>query len=648
MKTRLRIYIALSRWLKRINPTRLGAVLLVLACLVLIAVEYLSLRASMLSDVAAQAFIVGENSTAALAFHDRETASEILSALRVSELVERAVIVDRQHRIQAAYERSGSFPVNAGSAPTALFDMAEYFPKGLTEFTGERFTATHLYVVRPIAYKQRPLGCIFIAASLRPMYERLASFIGAALIALPVFGALGASLLAVGRLRGKISLAQEKLHRLAYVDTVTQLPNRNVFNQRLHQILARVHRRHGRLALLFLDLDNFKFINDTFGHPVGDQLLLAVTQRLSDTLRENDLLCRLGGDEFAVILEDIDDQRSAAETARRLLDTLEPPFNLESREIYASTSIGISLYPEDGIDMQSLLKNADSAMYHAKEQGRNNFQFFSQELNRRTARRLFLETGLRRALERGEFQLAYQPIVSLESGAIAAVEALLRWQTPSGPIGPDEFIPVAEENGMILPISQWVLRRACEQLMAWRRLGFTELDIAVNLSGRQFRDPNLVAQIAAILAETGLPPRCLWLEITETTLMAEATLQALDKLTRLGIRFAVDDFGTGYSSLSYLKKLPIAKLKIDRGFVRDIPEDPDDIAITEAILAMARSLRLETVAEGVETAEQMEFLRRNGCDAVQGYYISRPIPAEAVVALLGAHRETSRRLAVNG
>lgn len=640
MTTRLRLYITLRRWLRRINPTRLGSLFLLIASLVLIAAEYLSLRASLLSDIAVQASIIGANSTAALAFRDRDAASETLAALRVSDHIERAVIVDRHYSIQAAYERNSQ--AQAENGPGAVFDAHEFFPEGISGERKERFTAGHLYLVRPIADQNRLLGYIFIQARLRPLYERLVAFLGAVLIALPVFGALGFALVVVGRLRGQVSRAQQKLYRLAYVDPVTQLPNRNVFNQRLQQSLARLHRQPGRLGLLFLDLDNFKFINDTFGHPAGDRLLHEVTRRLSGQLRESDLLCRLGGDEFAVILEDIGGQWAAADTARRLLDILAPPFRIENRDIYVSTSIGIGLYPEDGTDMRSLLKNADSAMYHAKEQGRNNFQFFSEELNRRTRRRLELETDLRRALEREEFRLLYQPIVDLKTQAVTAVEALIRWQSPEGLVGPGEFIPVAEETGLILPIGQWVLREASGQLVAWHRSGLEGLSVTVNLSGRQFRDAGLGRQVAAILADTGVPPEFLWLEITETTLMAESALGNLDELTRLGVRFAVDDFGTGYSSLSYLKKLPIGKLKIDRSFIRDIPEDADDMAITEAILAMARSLRLETVAEGAETAEQMEFLRGHGCDAVQGFYISRPVEAEEIERLVRGGEARSR------
>jgi hypothetical protein len=308
VRTRLRLYITLRRWLRRINPTRLGTLFLLIASLVLIATEYLSLRASLLSDIVAQASIIGENSTAALAFRDRDTASEILAALKVSDHIERAVIVDRHYSIQAAYDRNGQTPAKAGNGPGAVFEMREFFPEGISGEREERFTAGHLYLARPIADRNRLLGYIFIQARLRPLYERLVAFLGAALIALPVFGALGVALVVVDRLRGQVSRAQQKLYRLAYVDPVTQLPNRNVFNQRLQQSLARLHRQPGRLGLLFLDLDNFKFINDTFGHPAGDRLLHEVTRRLSGQLRESDLLCRLGGDEFAVILEDIGGQ----------------------------------------------------------------------------------------------------------------------------------------------------------------------------------------------------------------------------------------------------------------------------------------------------------------------------------------------------
>jgi diguanylate cyclase (GGDEF)-like protein len=651
-RLRARLYINLQRWLKRINPTRLGISLVLLASLTLIAREYFSLRATLLADIAVQTSLIAENSTAALAFRDRDATSEILSALRVSSSIESAIIVDRQYTIQASHPRLQEPPSEATAnpaGPAATFDPKGFFPEGIASDHEQRFSLTHLYLMRPIANKSRPLGFIFIKARLQPMYEQLAAFIGAAVLALPVFGALGASLLVVGRLRGQVSQARRELYRLAYVDTVTQLPNRNVFNQRLEGMLARMRRRQGRLALLFLDLDNFKFINDTFGHPVGDQLLLGVTRRLSGALRESDLLCRLGGDEFALILEDIDDQSAAAGTARRLLDTLEPPFLIEGREIYVSTSIGISLYPDDGADPEFLLKSADTAMYHAKEQGRNNFQFFSKELNSRTARRLELETGFRRALERGEFHLVYQPIFDLESQRTTGVETLLRWQSPNGPIAPDEFIPVAEESGMILPIAHWALRRACEQLRAWREAGLSDLEIAVNLSTRQFRDPHLVPQIAEIIAATGTPPQSLWLEITETTLMTDtaAALRKLHELRALGIRLAIDDFGTGYSSLSYLKKLPIAKLKIDRSFIADLPDDGDASAITEAILALARSLRLMTVAEGVETAEQMEFLTQRGCQAAQGYHIGMPVSADAIAALvLGELARTRKREAV--
>jgi diguanylate cyclase (GGDEF)-like protein len=632
---RVYLYVTLHRWLQRLNPTGLGIALLTVAGLILTIQAYFSLKTDLRTDVATQTRIIAQSSTAALAFRNSEALSETLSALQASEYIERAVIVDQHDRIQSSYSSGAQNSVGAGSEDN-VFAAQEFFPDHRSDKPQARFTLTRLYLVQPIIDKDRQLGVVFVAARLQLMYERLAVFVGTVILALLVFGALGSALLAVGRLRGKVSRAQQKLYRLAYVDSVTQLPNRNVFNRRLQQSLKRMQRRNGRMALLFLDLDNFKFVNDTFGHAIGDRLLFEVTRRLSSTLRETDLLCRLGGDEFALVLEDVAGQQAAADTARRLLGTLKAPFELEGREIYVSASIGISLYPDDGADLKYLFKNADSAMYHAKELGRNNFQFFSEELNHRTARRLALESGLRRALQHEELYLVYQPIVELDRRTVTAVEALLRWQSPDGPIHPDEFIPVAEEGGMILPIAYWTLRHVLEQLRTWRRTGLTELEVAVNLSSRQFRDPNLVAQIATILADTETPPQALWLEITETTLMADtaATYYKLRELTALGVRLAVDDFGTGYSSLSYLKKLPIAKLKIDRSFIADLPTDSDAAAITEAILAMAYSLRMKTVAEGVESIEQMDFLERHGCNAVQGYRISRPVPAEKIPALV--------------
>ncbi|TAN53363.1 MAG: EAL domain-containing protein [Methylococcaceae bacterium] len=614
----------------RLSPTFFGAGLLVMACLLMVLFEYHSLRTALLHDTEVQARIIGENSTAAMLFKDRNTIVENLAALRQSDQIELASIFGKDGELLASYRSP-----DASSLPD---EFAAGHPRLTPGQSFHHFTMTYLDLVEPIKFKNRSLGYMFIRAKLLPMYQRLLLFIGAALISVPVFSALGVALLLVGRLRKKVAEAQEELYHLAYVDGTTLLPNRNAFTRHLQRVLAQMERSRNksRLALLFMDLDNFKLVNDGFGHAVGDLLLHAVAERLTGALRQSDLLCRLGGDEFTVILESVDDLSAAHRVGQKLLQVLSQPFSIENREIYVTASIGIGIYPDDARDMETLLKNADNAMYHAKELGKNNCQFFSAAMNRKTTLRLALETGLRQALERDEFRVFYQPIIDLESDAISGVEALVRWESAEGRIGPDQFIPVAEECGLIVPIGLWVLQTACRQLALWRGMGFESISLAVNLSTRQFRDEQLVEQIFSVISETGIPAEFLCLEITESALMdnIETALEKLRALTEKNIRLAVDDFGTGYSSLSYLKKLPLSELKIDRSFTRDIPDDQDDVAITETILAMARSLRLQVVAEGVETRSQAEFLRQRGCDWVQGFLYSRPVPADEMTALL--------------
>jgi diguanylate cyclase (GGDEF)-like protein len=392
----------------------------------------------------------------------------------------------------------------------------------------------------------------------------------------------------------------------------------------------------GSVGVLFLDLDRFKGVNESLGHRAGDQLLYAVSERLRICVRESDTLARVGGDEFVVILTVISDEERISSAAGKILAVISEPFIIEGQELYLTTSIGVAVYPTDGSDVQTLLKHADLAMYQAKDMDRNNFQFFSSELNVRVMERMLLESSLRRALERDEFQLFYQPQINVVTGRIVGFEALLRWHHPDlGLILPDKFIPLAEETGLILTIGEWVIRAACRQGRAWRNSGLQPVRIAVNLSGRQFRT-KLDQIVAAILLETGFDACWLELELTESILMRNAAenLELLQSLASMGCSLSIDDFGTGYSSLAYLKHFPLGRLKIDRSFVRDIITNPDDMAIAKIIIDMAHTLKMDVTAEGVEVREQLELLKSYGCREMQGYLFSKPVPAVRAEELL--------------
>jgi len=433
-------------------------------------------------------------------------------------------------------------------------------------------------------------------------------------------------------------LADQRVVHMAHHDALTGLPNRTLLADRIGQAIACAHRGGSKLAVLFLDLDRFKNVNDSFGHAIGDLLLTAVAARLTASRREEDTVARLGGDEFIVSIPDVASTAEAESVAARILSDLAKPFKIAGHELHAGGSIGIALYPKDGDTAETLMRNADTAMYHAKELGRANYQFFSAQLTERVSRRLSTETNLRRALERGEFTMHYQPLVDLATGRLDGAEALLRWpQSDQSLVHPAEFIPIAEDTGLIVPLGEWVLLEACSQAQAWQTQ-HPGLRIAVNLSARQFRQRNLIGMIEEVLAETRLAPNLLELELTESMLMhnIEETALILARLDEIGVRLAIDDFGTGYSSLSYLKRFPIHTLKIDRSFVRDVSTDPDDAAIVTAIVAMARSLYLSVTAEGVETAEQAAFLSSLPCDMAQGFHFGRPMPAAEFLALLGA------------
>jgi diguanylate cyclase (GGDEF)-like protein/PAS domain S-box-containing protein len=431
--------------------------------------------------------------------------------------------------------------------------------------------------------------------------------------------------------------AEEAVKFVALHDALTQLPNRVLFNQRLEQAIAQAQRHGRRLAVMFIDLDRFKVINDTLGHESGDQLLREVAQRLTDNLRAGDIVARLGGDEFVVLLEDVTEAAGIASVAEKLIAALTANFVVADREVHVTASVGISTYPTDAEDQRSLLRFADIAMYRAKEQGRNTFQFYSDQINLHSVERLTLESQLRGALQREELVVHYQPVIHTHTSAIIGMEALVRWNHPSaGLLSPAKFVGIAEETGLIVPIGEWVLETACVQQRKWRELGLPPLGVAVNLSPRQLVDHQLIQRVLRILTSTHCDATALVFEITEGAVIHNASraVALLTELKEMGIRIAIDDFGTGYSSLSYLKRFPIDCLKIDRSFIGDIPGDAGDTAITQAIIAMAHSLGIQVIAEGVESKEQLAFLREHRCDAVQGYYFSAALPEPDVTALL--------------
>ncbi|MDP2793709.1 MAG: EAL domain-containing protein [Sulfurisoma sp.] len=437
--------------------------------------------------------------------------------------------------------------------------------------------------------------------------------------------------------------AEEHIHHLAHHDSLTGLPNRLSLRDRLDQAIAAARRDGQRLAVMFIDMDHFKAINDSLGHPIGDKLLVEVARRLKECVRDSDVVARLGGDEFVVVVTGIADDAvtTASSMAEKIQRLLAQPYAIFDHALHSTPSIGISVFPEDGHDVDALMKNADTAMYHAKSRGRNNFQFFTAAMNEKAAERQQLESSLHLGLQNGEFLLHFQPQVEALGGHVTGFEALARWNHPEkGLVPPVKFIPVAEETGLIEPLGDWVLNAACGQLRAFKELGWTGMTMAVNLSARQLRQPDLVERVTAVLAAFDLDGGELELEITESVAMddPEATIGILSRLRAMGVRVAIDDFGTGYSSLAYLKRLPIDCLKLDRSFVMDIETDPNDAAICRASIALAHGLGLKVIAEGVETQAQYQFLKELGCDMIQGYYFSKPLPAEQIEAYLRGTR----------
>ncbi|MES3025041.1 MAG: EAL domain-containing protein [Pseudomonadota bacterium] len=606
------------------NALAAGAAVCI-ASAALIVSQFLALRGTLADDLRVQARIVGNNSAAALMFNDALAGAETLGGLAASPSVTGAAIFDAKGATLARYQRSNA-PQLAPPSP----ELAA---------SGHAYHADHLDVAEPIRVNDQRIGFVRIRASLDGLFARLFTYAGLTLaIALC---SLGLAWGLVASMRRKVRRTEAHLHFMAHVDAVTALPNRHEFNERLGHALLRADRQQSAVGLLLLDLDNFKVVNDTLGHDCGDALLKLVAARLVQALRGSDVICRIGGDEFVVIVDPAGDGDALEGEARKILAALAAPFEIEAHQLYVSASIGVSLYPRDAADARTLTRSADTAMYHAKAKGKNGFELFQPDMERRAQKRMKIEANLRRALAGGELRLHYQPQIELRSGRVVGVEALARWHCPElGHVCPSEFIPVAEESGFIVALGRWVLQTACRQAAAWRELGLLDTieHVAVNLSARQTRDAALMDDISAALRESKLPASLLELEITEGVLMenVNANVDLMQRFQNAGIHLSIDDFGTGYSSMSYLKRFPIDQLKIDRSFVHDVPGDGE--AIATAIIAMAHSLGLTVVAEGVETRAQLDFLRGAGCDIVQGFYFARPMAAGELTALLRERR----------
>jgi diguanylate cyclase (GGDEF)-like protein/PAS domain S-box-containing protein len=478
----------------------------------------------------------------------------------------------------------------------------------------------------------RPPNCVLVRRdgfeipiedSISPIHDREGNATGAVIVFRDVSAAR--------------AMADQITHSAEH-DFLTGLPNRMLLNDRVNQAIAMAPRHHKRVAVLFLDLDGFKHINDSLGHPTGDKLLQSIAKRLVECVRASDTVSRQGGDEFVVLLSEVERSEDTAITARRMLQAVAEAHSIDHHDLHVTTSIGVSVFPDDGLDAETLIKNADTAMYQAKENGRQSYKFFKPAMNVRAVERQAIEESLRRALERQEFAVHYQPKVSLKTGEITGAEALLRWTHPvRGPIPPGQFIPIAEDCGLIRPIGNWILREACRQARVWLDAGLPLASMAVNISAVQFRNENFLQGVFSTLEETGLDPKYLELELTESVLMkhAESTEVILKTLRARGVQLAVDDFGTGYSSLSYLRRFAIDALKIDQSFVRQITTTPSETTIVTAVISMGRSLNLRVVAEGVETTEELAFLQAHQCDQAQGYYFSRPVAAPQFADLLG-------------
>ncbi len=607
----------------------LAGVTLVLAFAVLLATHYWLLREEFNAGIAAKVQITASSLHEATKANDIDAARQILQTLRDQPVITAASLFGENGQILAQFQN--------GPHNSALLLNAERDSNWLDS-----------YWQQVIKLDDQSQGTLIVRASMKELFKRLSWFAGIGLAAMLI--SLIVTWSSFASLRRKVADTEDDLKRMAWYDPLTRLPNRILFQQRLRDALQAATHARQSLTVLFIDLDNFKLVNDTLGHDAGDVLLLTVSERLRELLRAGDTVCRMGGDEFVILLHP--SERDSAETvARRALETISHPVAVYEQQVYVGASIGIAHFPEDGLDAAALLRCAaallrcaDTAMYQAKESGRNTFQFYTPEMNLKALQHFTIETSLRQALEKNEMRLYYQPLVDVETRAILGVEALLRWRSAEfGTFASGDFIAIAEQSGLINQLGTWALNEACSQMRAWLDAGLEGLTVAVNLSPRQFHTGDIVGLVRNALAESGLEPGMLELEITESVLI-KYNAEAIDKLTQLGelgVKLAIDDFGTGYSSLSYLKRLPIHRLKIDKSFVRESHIDPDDAAIATAIIGMAKGLGIGVTAEGVENEAQLAFLKQAGCQIVQGYYFGTPLPAEDLVKLVRQVRQNN-------
>ncbi len=597
-----------------------GALLLAVA--LLIVVEFFALRSALVDDTRVQAALIADNVSAALVFNDAEAAADIVGSLRASSIVIGAIVVDGEGATLAAYP-DGFAADRSNPGDFAVDD--------------HRFRESRLELVAPVRHRGAMLGHVHLVVSMAVVYQRLGVYAVAALGIAAV-----ALLVAVGllsRVRQSVHLAEQNLRHLAHIDPVTGLANRNAFNERLEFAIREADSFDEKVAMLLLDLDNFKQVNDTLGHQAGDELLRMVAQRMLRALRRDDVVARLGGDEFAVILHRVGARSEVTQVCSKLIETIGQPLPVEGLDFFVTASVGVAFFPEDAQDSRTLTRNADTAMYQAKLAGKNAFELFVPAMNASVKKRVTLESSLRTAMANGELALHYQPKIDLMSGRVLGFEALLRWQSPEhGNVSPADFVPIAEDCGLIVPIGEWVITQALADLRTWNDGRAHKLHVAVNLSTRQLRVDDISRRIARLIADCAVPADWLELELTESMVMenVHAQIETFHQLRELGVKLAIDDFGTGYSSMSYLKRLPIDTLKIDRSFVSDLPQDANDLAIATAIVAVGHSLGLTVIAEGIESADQAEALLNLGCDLGQGYLYARPMPAGEVVRYLAA------------